>query len=84
MISNHGPDHMLTSDAIENAGLPYYYTGRLDSAFYYLFKALTIREGVQDGVNIKVARSYNNIGAIYKENRDYELALTLLCPNPCN
>jgi CHAT domain-containing protein len=44
-----------------NLGLLYYFTGRLDSAEWYMQQALQLQQTVLGAYNPEVARSYNNL-----------------------
>jgi serine phosphatase RsbU (regulator of sigma subunit)/tetratricopeptide (TPR) repeat protein len=59
--------------ALHNMGIVYYNTGGYDSALYYFFNSLKIKQTLGDKKGM--ASSYNNIGAILAFKGDYDKAL---------
>ncbi len=76
IIDTYGQDNPNSSNAFNNMGAAYVYgIGDLDKALVYFEKGLELRRKT-DPENFLLSSSYNNVGAVYKNRGDYELALS--------
>ena len=61
--------------AIGNIGLVYWRKQDYELALKYLKRSLYIKEKAGKGISIGAAKTYNNIGAVYHDQKEYLLAL---------